>query len=147
MKTIINMKMTTDAVNVNINFHLRPIGTRPSANAVLMTQTQLTHWGRVTHICIGNLTIIGSDDGLLPCRHQAIISTNAGMLIIGPSGTNFSEILIGIQTFHSRNCISKHRLQNGIYFLWASMSSSKFLVSRIIQYHLCWSGSIIQNGK
>ena len=26
----------------------------------------LTHWGRVTHICVGNLTIIGSDNGLSP---------------------------------------------------------------------------------
>ena len=25
----------------------------------------LTHWGRVTHICFGNLTIIGSDNGLI----------------------------------------------------------------------------------
>ena len=25
----------------------------------------LTHWGRVTHICVGNLTIIGSDNGLI----------------------------------------------------------------------------------
>ena len=24
----------------------------------------LTHWGRVTHICVGKLTIIGSDNGL-----------------------------------------------------------------------------------
>ena len=23
----------------------------------------LTHWGRVMHICVGNLTIIGSDNG------------------------------------------------------------------------------------
>ena len=28
----------------------------------------LTHWGRVTHICIDNLTIIGSDNGLSPGR-------------------------------------------------------------------------------
>ena len=33
----------------------------------------LTHWGRVTHICVGNLTIIGSDNGLSPGRRQAII--------------------------------------------------------------------------
>ena len=59
----------------------------------------LTHWGRVTHICVGKLTIIGSDNGLSPERHQAIIWTNAGMLLIGPLGTNFSEILIEIQTF------------------------------------------------
>ena len=59
----------------------------------------LTHWGRVTHICVSNLTIIGSDNGLLPDRPQAIIWTNAGLLLIGPLGTNFSEILIEILTF------------------------------------------------
>ena len=59
----------------------------------------LTHWGRVTHICVGKLTIIGSDNGLAPGRHQTIIWTNDGILLIGPLGTNFSEILIGIQTF------------------------------------------------
>ena len=59
----------------------------------------LTHWGRVTHICVGRLIIIGSDNGLLPERRQAIIWTSAGILLIGPLGTNFSEILIGIQTF------------------------------------------------
>ena len=60
---------------------------------------KLTHWGRVTHICVGKLTIIGSDNGLSPERRQAIIWTNAGILLIGPLGTNFNEILIGIQTF------------------------------------------------
>ena len=30
----------------------------------------LTHWGRVTHICVGKLTIIGSDNGLAPTRNQ-----------------------------------------------------------------------------
>ena len=35
----------------------------------------LTHWGRVTHICVGNLTIIGPDNGLSPARRQAIIWT------------------------------------------------------------------------
>ena len=59
----------------------------------------LTHWGRVTHICVSKLTIIGSDNGLSPGRRQAIIWTNAGILLIGPWGTNFSEILIEIHTF------------------------------------------------
>ena len=58
-----------------------------------------THWGRVTHICVGKLTITGSDNGLSPGRRQAIIWTNAGILLIGSLGTNFNEILIGIQTF------------------------------------------------
>ena len=59
----------------------------------------LTHWGRVTHICVGKLNIIGSDNGLSPGRRQTIIWTNIGILLFGPLGTNFSEILIGIQTF------------------------------------------------
>ena len=59
----------------------------------------LTHWGRVTHTYVDKPTIIGSDNGLLPERRQAIIWTNAGILLIGPLGTNFSEILIEIQTF------------------------------------------------
>ena len=58
----------------------------------------LTHWGRATHIC-SKLTIIGSDNGLSPDRRQAIIWTNAGLLLIRPLGTNFSEILIEILAF------------------------------------------------
>ena len=59
----------------------------------------LTHWGRATHICVGKLTIIGPDNGLSPGRRQAIIWTIAGILSTWPLGTNFSDILIGIQTF------------------------------------------------
>ena len=59
----------------------------------------LTHWGRVTHICVSNLTTIGSANGLSPGRRQAITWTNAGILLIGSLGTNFSEILIEISTF------------------------------------------------
>ena len=59
----------------------------------------LTHWCRVTQICVGKLTIIGSDNDLSPDRRQAIIWTNAGLLLIGPLGTNFSEILIEILAF------------------------------------------------
>ena len=44
--------------------------------------------GRVTHICVGKQTIIVSDNGLSPGRRQAIIWTNAGILLIGPLGKN-----------------------------------------------------------
>ena len=70
----------------------------------------LTHWGRVTYICISKLITIGSDNGLSPSRRQAIIWTNAGMLLIGPLGTNFGVFLIGIQILHWRKCISKWKL-------------------------------------
>ena len=59
----------------------------------------ITHWGRVTQNCVGDLTIISYDNGLSPERRQAIIWTNAGILLIGPLVTNFSEILIEIHTF------------------------------------------------
>ena len=62
----------------------------------------LTQWDRVMHIyivCVSTLAIIDSDNGLSPDRSQAIIWTSAGILLIGPLGTNFSEILIEILTF------------------------------------------------
>ena len=54
----------------------------------------LTHWGRVTHICVGKLAIIGSDNGLSPGRLQAIIWTNIWILLIESLGTKFREILL-----------------------------------------------------
>ena len=81
---------------------------------------ELTHGARVTHICVSKLTIIGSDNGLSHGRRQAIIWTKAGILLIGPLGTNFIEILIGIQTF-SRKCTWRCHLQNGVHFVSASM--------------------------
>ena len=36
--------------------------------------------------------ILSSDNGLLPGRHQAIIWTNAGILLIKPLETNISEL-------------------------------------------------------
>ena len=59
----------------------------------------LTHWGRLTHICVGDLTIIGSGNGLASGRRQAITWTNVGILLFGPLGSNFSEMLIEIHTF------------------------------------------------
>ena len=53
---------------------------------------------RPCDICVNKITIIDSDNGLSPSRRQAIIWTNAGILLIGPLGTNFSEILIEIHT-------------------------------------------------
>ena len=59
----------------------------------------LTHQGQVMHMSNSKLTIIGSDNGFSPGRHQTIIWTNACLLSIGPLGTSFSEILIKIRSF------------------------------------------------
>ena len=59
--------------------------------------------------------IIGSDNGLSPGRRQAITWTNDGILLIGPLGTNFSEILNEIHSFsfkkmHLKMASAKWRL-------------------------------------
>ena len=58
-----------------------------------------THWGQVMHIGVCKVAIIGSDNGLSPGWRQAIIWVNGGLLLIGPLGTIFSEILIKIYKF------------------------------------------------
>ena len=88
---------------------------------VLIKWCLLTHWGQVTHICISKLTAIASDNGLSPGRRQAIIWTNAGILLIGPLGTKFNEFFLSkFIHFHSRKSIWKCQ-ENGVHFVSASM--------------------------
>ena len=106
----------------------------------------LTHWGRVTYICVNKLTIIGSDNGLSPGRRQAIIWTNAGILFIGPLGTNFSEILI--QTFSFKkmylkmssgkwrpSCLSLNVLIQGTLIRTSSISVYSFWCTNYFNTH------------
>ena len=60
---------------------------------------RLTHWGRVTHICVSKLTVNDSDNALSPGRRQAIVWTNAGILLIRTLWTNYGEILGKIHSF------------------------------------------------
>ena len=81
----------------------------------MLSSLALTHWGRVTYICVSKLTTIGSDNGLSPGRRQAIIWTNYGILLIRTLGTNFSEILGEIHSFsfkkmHLKMSSAKRRL-------------------------------------
>ena len=97
---------------------------------VVRTFGLLTHWGWVTHICISNLTIIGSDNGLLPGRRQAIICTNAGILLIWTLGTNFSETLSEINTFSFKKMYLK--MSSGKW--WPFCLSLNVLISK----PSCW---------
>ena len=67
----------------------------------------------------------GSGSGLVLFMPQTIPQANVYKVCtmkIEPLGTNFSEILIKINTFHSRKCIWKGRLSaNGGYFVSATM--------------------------
>ena len=80
-------------LTIGLHTGLVPSGIKP------LPALMLTHWGRVTHKCVSKRIINGSDNGLSPGRRQAIIWTNAGILLIGPLGTNFSEIWIKIDIF------------------------------------------------
>ena len=42
------------------------LGSIENTRTLLGNALVLTHWGRVTHIYVGNLTIIDSDNGLSP---------------------------------------------------------------------------------
>ena len=100
-------------------------------NAALLC---LTYWGRVKHICVSKLTIIGSDNGLSPGRRQAIIWTNAGILLIGLIGTNFSEIWIEINTFS----IKKMHFKNVAWKIAAILSQPQcvnFLRPELSDHH------------
>ena len=70
-------------------------------------------WGHHVEFCVWKIghyfwrrvyasvkcAIIGSDNGLSPSRRQAIIQTNARILLIRPLGINLSELLIEINIF------------------------------------------------
>ena len=89
------------------------------------------------HICISKLSIISSNNGLSPGWRQAIIWTNAGMLLIGPLGTNFSEILIKIYAFSFKKmhlkmsgkwqpfCNSLNGLMSSKYDLWSTFATAR----------------------
>ena len=100
-----------------------------------------TQWGRVTHICVDNLTIIGSDNGLSPGRRQAIIWTNVEILLIEPLGTNFIESLIGIITFSIKKmhlkmssgnwrpfCLGLNELRVIVLHLWLYQNHEPFIL-------------------
>ena len=90
------------------------------------------------HICIGNLTTIASDNGLVPAWCQAITWTNAGILLIRSLGTNFSGIISKIHTFS----LKKIHLKMSSAKWWPSCLGLNVLTdcSLVMSYgiiHLC----------
>ena len=113
---------------------------------------ELTHWGRVMHICISILAIIVSSG-----RHQAIIWTNAGILLIVHIGTN-SEILKDIYTFSfSKNpfenivskiayilsqpqCVKDNKccVPPGIVFMGDTLQQPYYIYEPVLLYQATW---------
>ena len=104
----------------------------------------LAHWGWVKHICVGKLTIIGSDNGLSPGRCQAIIWTNDWILLIGPLGTYFSAI--SFKKMHLKMSSGKWRPfclgLNVFKYAWSTlrlkMSQQLTALCHQQTYSLCW---------
>ena len=67
---------------MNKYLNLEPMLTQLSRHMASLGHNELTPWGRVTHIFISNLTIIGSDNGLSAGRRQTIIWNSDGLLSI-----------------------------------------------------------------
>ena len=88
---------------------------------LIIVETAFTHLARVTHICVRQLTIIGSDNGLSPGRRQTIIWTNAEILLTEPLGKNVCEILIEVYIFSPKKVHSKLLSENGGHYMSASM--------------------------
>ena len=103
----------------------------------------LTDWGRLTHMCVSKIIIIGSDNGFSPGRLQAIIWSNAGILLTGPLGINLNEISFQINTFSFRET-HLNRLQNCVYFV--STSRVKLYLSISIEDLYLGSMSILGQG-
>ena len=92
--------------------------------------------------------MIGSNNGLSPGRRQAIIWINAGMLLIRPFGTFFSEILIEIHTFsfnktHLKMSSGKCRSQPQYVKMDSVLhSSSTYWAGAHPLYSCSWSHSV-----
>ena len=105
----------------------------------------LTHWGQVVHICVGKLNTIGSDNGLSPGCHLAIIWSNAGKLLTRTVGANFSEILSKIETYLLRKmhlkmaailswfqCV-KHHFQLWLWTVKMNIKAKYYYINRKLQ--------------
>ena len=104
---------------------------------------KLTHWGRVTHICVSKLTINGSDNGLSPGRQCWNIVNGA---FRNKLQWNFNR---KAYIFISRKCSRKCRLWNIGRSVWASMcwfSSMKTVViscfTKICSHGLTYWGRV-----
>ena len=96
---------------------------------ISLSRNEWTDWGWVTHICVSKLIINGSDNGLSPGWHQAIIWTNIGILLTWPLGTNFSEISIETYIFGQENAF-----ENVVCEMAAILSQPQCTHGRVFTY-------------
>ena len=89
----------------------------------------LTNGDRVTHICVSKLTIIGLGNDLSPGRHQAIIRTNAGILLIQILRTYCSEILCEFHIFSLKTALKNASAKSRQFCLNLTVLTTESLLS------------------
>ena len=107
----------------------------------------LTHWGRLTQICNSELTIIGSDNGLVAWSAPSHY-LNTWISLFRTLGTNFRKIIIEIHTFSFKKMhlrMSSAKLNDGnfprpqcvkcIVFPTTILIFINMPISKHIQYH------------
>ena len=79
----------------------------------------------MTHICVGDLIIIGSDNTLSPCRRQATIWTNARRLLIhyddvimDAIASQITSLTIVYSTIYTDVDQRKHQSSASQAFVW-----------------------------
>ena len=83
-----------NAQDISPWFNLKITDLRIQLDIFLPGANKLTHRGRVTHICIRKLAIIGSDNGLSPVWCQAIIWTNLWNIVNWTTGNKLQWSLV-----------------------------------------------------
>ena len=82
------------------------------------------------HICASAPTIIDSDHGSSPNRHQAIIWANVGILLIEHLRTSMK-----IHTFSFKKInLKNYRLENGGKFVAALMFNRALFILRVYEH-------------
>ena len=59
----------------------------------------ITHWGRVMHVCASKLATIGSDNGLSPGQRQAIIDLRTAQVYCDPIFLVSQEVYLNFHHF------------------------------------------------
>ena len=109
-----------DNVGIFIQVTLRSLDMSPTYTFI--------QWGRTTYICISKLTIIGSDNGLSPGRHQAIIWTIARILLMNASSAKWQPSCLGLNELSENYSLDNGWLQDS---QWAMIRINNDLNSTV----------------
>ena len=107
---------------------------RPSCLGLNVLTCLMQHYVTYHFFYYNKITLIDSDNGLPPGWRQAIILTNAGILLIWLLGTNFSDILIKIDAF-SLNKIRLKMLSGKWHPSCLSLNALTCLMQHYVIYH------------